>query len=901
MSSKRRIALCMAVTSMLLAAHYVPASAAPQPTAFATIKGTILDQHGSLPVPGASVDLYLVNVRVAHSTSDSAGHFVFAVREAGDYNVLVRARGYESTRSAEAFLNRGDIGSLDVPLKQASVNDSSAHEIGRVVTTATQGTALQTTAVISHTVDTGQLLRENYVRVGDVLNTLPGVNLRSQSSAVGDDIFVDIRGVGATETQALLDGHPIGPIGISPSTFFNGAPTAFDYQDTPYFALRNVQVTYGSGALGLYGTDSIGGVVDMQTLEPTSGHEATLQFGLGSQGKSFTAIQATGTAGKFGYAVLNAVQGTWGNFPAQQVYQSGLNSAPPNQVPAAQYTYQVTADYLLRNDLVKFRYALSPATALSVTGYSGTSWDDKSGNGDNDFNTYQQQLYNAQKGAGQDPSCPNGYNIAASGLSPQCITPGAYARYVSGPAGGGPGPFQAIRNQDYHARLTSALGKHQLAFDTFFDNYALDYNRNCNSVNLLSGGCTNDGGFDTTFTRSFGILASDDIVLGNNDFGFGFFNEHQTITGDTFIPSIPALVANQELNVTDANYFVRDAFTPPGKLSYFFNGWVKRSSVTHLTNFDPRLSVVLRPDGSDVFRLTGGRSTAAPAPSLRFGTFNLNNTPANLNPNCNGLTSVGGVGNPAIGPESGTDIEVAYGHRFRDDSQFQLAFYNTNLTDAIFSLSEPASALGAGAIPPSLLSQYLTRISTFCPNLPNPTLGNLSVSTVANAASARYRGVELTGRTRIDPHFYVDYGYDIQSAVRIGVPDSILMANFNIINGSQVLGIPLHKASLGFDVTDRHGFEARLDGYYIGNNNGLNRPAYGYADASLSKVLSRRTSINVGVSNIFGNAVDTYGRIGLGQFNPENAFGTDQNAFDQGSERFGLPPPRVLLSLTERL
>ena len=58
--------------------------------------------------------------------------------------------------------------------------------------------------------------------------------------------------------------------------------------------------------------------------------------------------------------------------------------------------------------------------------------------------------------------------------------------------------------------------------------------------------------------------------------------------------------------------------------------------------------------------------------------------------------------------------------------------------------------------------------------------------------------------------------------------------------------------------------------------------------------------MNLGVANLFNQAVDNYGRIGSGVFIPENQFGTDANGIQQGTERFGLSPATISFTVIER-
>ncbi len=106
--------------------------------------------------------------------------------------------------------------------------------------------------------------------------------------------------------------------------------------------------------------------------------------------------QATGTDEKIGYALVYGVSGTYGDFPGQIIAQTGLTGTNFTSSNLAGNTYFVSGDYLLRNGLAKLRYAFSPSTSLTLTGYTATDWDDKTGNGDNDNVSYQKALYNAE-------------------------------------------------------------------------------------------------------------------------------------------------------------------------------------------------------------------------------------------------------------------------------------------------------------------------------------------------------------------------------------------------------------------------------------------------------------------------------------------------------------------------
>jgi outer membrane receptor protein involved in Fe transport len=738
--------------------------------------------------------------------------------------------------------------------------------------------------------------RIGQLRVADELGKLPQVNFIGQNSTVGDDIAIDIRGLKASETQVMLDGHPIGPLGVYPGDI-GGGQGGFDFQVGPMFALQNTVLTFGSGATGLYGVDAVGGAIDLQTISPTETRQGLIKLGYGGQGRQFTDVQATGTVGKLGYVFLHGVNGAYGNFPGALIPQTGARGNDFTSATLAADTYFVSGNYILRNDLAKLVYKFSPITSLSLTGYAANSWDDKTGEGDNDFITYDYALFQAAS----SPNCSltpggpmNGVTVITdSAPNGTCVTPQQYAKGASGPAGGGQGPFQWLRNQDYHARLTTAVGRNQIIFDSFLDNYGQLRERPPSNIN---------GDLSILYRtyRTVGMLASDDIVFAKNDVGFGLYSQRQyttgqNVSGTTVTPSDP-LFAKLD------SFFIRDVWEPPGRVSYFLNAWYKHSLLGG-NSFDPRVTVMFRPTPADVIRLTGGKSSADPAPIAAILTG-----AGGINPhNCQtfGLGQLPTSGERA---EKSTDLEVALGHRFGTDTSLQFTAYDTNENDTIFELDQPAAnyvslinTLGG----PGYLNSVASHVQSICPNFappnPPPTIANYTITSNVNLATARARGMEVDGRFRALPNLLVGGYWNAQSVAVFNAPVDLLTINPTLIPGSQLPIIPLHKWGVNFDLTNTHGGEVYLEYTHWDGNNALARAAYGEVDGSFTQRVSNNLSLSMGVINLLNNDVDDYGRIGLGVFVPENQFGTDPNGLAQGSERFGLVPMTVTFSVTQKI
>ncbi len=897
-SASRAAALLCSFTML---ANIASVSAQTLPAAPATIVGSVVDQNGGLAVSNAAVELDRDQTRVATTRTDRSGSFTFVNQSAGLYTVVITANGFAASRSDTVVVVAGQTVSVRLAVARASIGSgANLREIGRVSATTTRG-ALQTTTTIIREVAPELLQREGYQRVGEALGTLPGVNLHNTSAALGDDIQVDIRGLKQSESQTLLDGHPLGPIGVTANQ--SGRYDGFNFQDSPLFALRNVQVTFGSGATGLYGTDSVGGTIDLQTLNPTRSREVRYEQGVGDLGKLSSSFSTTGTIDKLGYVLLHGVQGSYGYFQGSPIAQTGTRSNGDfTSATYAGFAYAVTGNYALRNDLGKFQYSFSPATSLTFTGYSATSADDKTGNGDNDFVTYENALATAQGKLGG--TCPADLVAAQTDANPNaCLTPSAWARLASGPAGGGPGAYQTIRNQDYHARLSTNLKNNQFIVDDFIDSYALDYTRQPSQIqgNLF---------LQSRYSRTNGFLVSDDIVTNTNDLGFGFYTQQYRVRGGQSSQDGTTFISPPDQTRNNNNYFVRDVFSATPQLQVFLNAWYRNSSLKGANSFDPRLSLVFRPTSNDVVRLTGGKSDGEPAPA--FGAIALT-APGALTPNCgqsgvNGVKqfTVGSVANPSLTPEKATDIEIAYGHRFSADTAINATLYDTNETDRILAFAVPSSPF-LGQFDPT---QYVNVVNNACgagtisnnPSDPNYFGRALLVNTSLNAARARSRGLEVTGRLRVNPNFFIDGAYDVQQVAVYDIPKTALVNNLTLVDGGQLVNIPMHKATVGLNYRTDSGFEAHVDGIYTSVNNPQNLPGLTQFNASFGQIVSKFTSFNLGIQNLFSTHADTYGRIGYGIFQPQNRFGGDAgNPITQGSERFGLTPFTFTFSLRQRI
>ncbi|MBV8066529.1 MAG: TonB-dependent receptor [Candidatus Eremiobacteraeota bacterium] len=884
-----------------------------------TVSGRILDIQGGLPVPNVTVELYRNGARTGTAVTDARGAFRIPNQGPGTYVVYVRANGWETTRLTPDLLVTAETPEVSFQMAIARQRQG-LKQIGYVVTSGR--TALQTTSTINTHIDANILQSESFQRLGDVLTTVPGV-ITSTSSSVGDDMSLSIRGYDATETATLLDGHPIGPIGA----FGNG----YNYNVSPFWGLSAADVVFGSGATGLFGATTIAGAVNFLTINPTQENHFTVEQGVGNNNKLMTGLLDTGTIGHLGYAVAWGTQGTTGNFPGGYIQQTallqtsvvnpGIKASPPppdlthpNAYNLLNY-YPVSGGYVQRNFVGKLIYQFSPKTSLQFTAYSAQDWSNSTGEGDNDYQTYPYVLYGAQQTLASIESSPGGLNtilvngkkrschdsIAVLFDNPQgytCMTPAEYAVNFYGPFGGSIDRWRTLGDIDYDARAQQQLGAGTITLEGFIDSY--NYNEQKGPGAAI--GPYGPGPNYLNLYSNRGYLLSDDFPMSKNDFGFGYTWLHQSNTNGQFPYSLPngttynVFGTNPPLYLSTASYFLRDAWTPNDKFQAFGSFWIQRSLDTASTHFDPRITFMYRPTNSDVIRLTAGKSYSEPDPSLIAFAPPVYGAPSSINcpPTTTGtgsLVAIASVANPILQPETAQDLELAYGHRFNSTTNIQADVYQSWESQALLSGNVSIVGFPGITVPQDYINKALARLDS-CPGL-HPTEKNLAFATTYNAAGARYRGIVLSTNVGITRNVSFNASFDVQSAAYIGIPQDILIANPNLIDGSQIYGIPLRQGTAGLGYQDNTGLAARLDATYIGGYNSWNRNPFWFANASVSKT-SGRITIGLGVYNLFNSVAQQYGYIGYGVFAPQNyyssaALGGPTSAIQQGTEEYGLP------------
>jgi outer membrane receptor protein involved in Fe transport len=837
-----------AICAMLVCAFFACAAPA-RAIASSSIAGQVVDASSGLALAGAVVRIAQTARR---TSSDAHGAFHFGDVAPGSYRLEVQAQGYQPALSTPIAVDERAPARTTLAVQRAAGN---VHVIA--VTSTRPSSSLQQSSVIAATLNTETLEAIGVVRAGDALRTLPGVNngINGDTAALGDDINLNIRGIGQPETVATIDGHPIG----------YGIKGGFNYQLSPIFPFRNVQVLYGSGGSNIFGVNAIGGVVNFQTLDATSSANSIFTQGYGTFQRLASSLTTTGSDGKLGYALAYGVSGLDGPFRNAYFYQAG-----------AQASYVDDSSVTSRAALIKFNYAFDAKTNATFTDVNSSYWENKTGNGDGDYLPYQTALARCEAQNNPDPQACAGTTMGWQG---------------SGAA------WQAFNFGYQDLDVTHRAGAGTIGLDAFTTFY-FDSQYRLNLPTPAKAKTTD------MRVQSSGTILDDDVAGTNNDFTFGYsyLNNayiYQTISSN---PSYNSPFTNETA------FFVRDVYQPQrSSLTTFFNLWAKHASATDSSYLDPRLSLLYRLTPRDVLRAAVGATTTEPTsdeidvpftPSaLALGT--LQGAGGGTSYICGGLNSIGTAPSADLKPERGVDTELAYGHTWSGDSITQLQLYNVNVYNKLYATIAPLAQTGTAGIEPSYITTADALLTSVC-GAGNYSLG---VTGTVNVGTLQARGGDLSGRWRVNQRFYVDYDWALTSSMLRNAPQQLLASNVTDIIGSQIKGVPLHTANVAFDGTVGT-VDTRYTLYTISNNNTKNLPAYDYSNLQVSMPVLHAGTFTVAVFNLFNQYANIAGLVGEGVPAPLNSF-APASAYTPligtaATEQFGLPYRSVYFSFAFR-
>ncbi len=213
-----------------------------------TISGIVRDQESNEALPGVNI---IIDGTTLGAASNLEGKFTIMAVPAGIYRVRVSIIGYLPKVETGVPVNAGQNAELNFVLGQTSV------EVPEVIVTASKRpqSFMETPASVS-VVSARQIEQQNFVTLDNMLEFTPGVNIMSgQINIRGSSGYS--RGAGS-RVLFLIDGVPMLP----------GDSGDIKWDALPPNEVERVEVVKGASS-SLYGSNALGGVVNVITKDPT--------------------------------------------------------------------------------------------------------------------------------------------------------------------------------------------------------------------------------------------------------------------------------------------------------------------------------------------------------------------------------------------------------------------------------------------------------------------------------------------------------------------------------------------------------------------------------------------------------------------------------------------------------
>lgn len=211
------------------------------------LTGHIIDAETKEHIPFASV---IIKGTSRGITSDASGHFLLKHLPAGKLWVEASYTGYKpDLKEVEILPNR----TIEVHFSLTP----RALDIGDVVVTGSRNETKREESSTIVNVASGKLFEKTSSNnVAEVLNFQPGLRVEYSCSNCGVP-QLRINGLSGQYSQILLDSRPI----------FSSLATVYGLEQMPAGMIERVEVIRGGGS-ALFGSNAIGGVVNIITKEP---------------------------------------------------------------------------------------------------------------------------------------------------------------------------------------------------------------------------------------------------------------------------------------------------------------------------------------------------------------------------------------------------------------------------------------------------------------------------------------------------------------------------------------------------------------------------------------------------------------------------------------------------------
>jgi outer membrane receptor protein involved in Fe transport len=755
-----------------------------------TVTGTVATREGT-PISGARVTL-VSQQRRASAITDALGAFTLSGVVPGTYDVDASAPGYAAI--SDRTVSVVDRAILSLVLDRET--NGSLVQIGEVRATSGETVSSSSAPVTHINAQTAAAagVASAAAMVWPQLSVTPVLPLGGGDNAV--ETFA-LRGPDPTETLVDIDGHQVN----------NGGTGDFDLSLLDPAALQEVQLLFGISPSALVGPNTLGGAINVITLEPTVQPHALIRGYGGSYNSFGQTLQATGTSGRFGYAVSLHRATSSGSVNGSVVDDDDdtvpVGSAMFGETAISKLRYQLGSGYGYLQASFRDQASNRDLSAL-LTSFVPPGFEDdarvKPFDDDDDTGSFEASpgtwLANHQSGYGFDAQLP---------LSPLDAngTPATQLRFshlttISSQSVDGPG----ASTSPYLYNQRDAQNDDWLEIDHHFSKSDLSFKYDILTESL-----------DTQYVAGIAIdeaiPAPGAALMGAQD------------KASSGIYQIP-------LSQTQRTAALRYTLDPNEYLHFAAAAYLSDFS-TFGSSFDPRIGFTWTPTGNTSIRASVGTTFQA-AQLTELIVL------PQLPPPIDGVIS---VGNPNLRPDYATlyDIggEQIFGSRGYQ-THVSLDLYRTNLRS-------PSAELAVTPIPG-------------CGRKHRPAC---PIAMPINAGNGVYTGANVAIEQQLGSRFKIRVGWDVDSSYLTVIPPD--QQDGTLLAGQQSLGQPLHKAYFGFEGTTARGLSYGANLAYQGTYNELNRPPYATLDAHIAYATKQ---FQVGVygtnlTNVYANPFTVLG------------------------------------------
>lgn len=232
------------VITLLLLCNYVGATSK---STDANVTGHITDQSNGEHIPYATIAIKGTTIGMA---SDPSGHFMFTNLPIGQHTIIVSMVGYKSQQK-QIEVKAGETKELNFELPLEPLN------IDNVVITANRNeTKRRESASVVNVATTKLFENTASASSAEALNFQSGLRVEWNCGNCGVP-QLRINGLEGQYSQILLDSRPL----------FSSLAAVYGLEQMPAGMIDRVEVIRGGGS-ALFGSNAIGGVVNIITKEP---------------------------------------------------------------------------------------------------------------------------------------------------------------------------------------------------------------------------------------------------------------------------------------------------------------------------------------------------------------------------------------------------------------------------------------------------------------------------------------------------------------------------------------------------------------------------------------------------------------------------------------------------------